>query len=144
MSAFPDQLLTTLLEDGMDLTDVYLLGYFRRGLHGQGYSFQGDKYLSGLLHINPRQIQRHIRKLEEKGILSAAMTAMPWAIARSISPQNRISVWHPAVLLSFQQFRFSVCRKNRKLLGWCRRPMVEIQKFSTLKLLKRLKRTEMS
>lgn len=66
----PDQLLTTLLEDGMDLTDVYLLGYFRRGLHGQGYSFQGDKFLSGLLHINPRQIQRHIRKLEEKGYLT--------------------------------------------------------------------------
>ena len=32
----PDQLLTTLLEDGMDLTDVYLLGYLRRGLHCQG------------------------------------------------------------------------------------------------------------
>ena len=65
----PDQLLVTLLEDGMDLTDVYLLGYLRRGLHGQGYSFQGDRFLSGLLHINPRQIQRHIRKLEEKGYL---------------------------------------------------------------------------
>ena len=66
----PDQLLVTLLEDGMDLTDVYLLGYLRRGLHGQGYSFQGDRFLAGLLHINPRQIQRHIRKLEDKGYLS--------------------------------------------------------------------------
>lgn len=66
----PDLLLTTLLEDGMDLTDVYLLGYLRRGLHGQGYSFQGDRFLSGLLHIRPRQIQRHIHRLEEKGYLT--------------------------------------------------------------------------
>ena len=66
----PDILLITLLEDGLDLTDVYLLGYFRRGLHGQGYSFQGDRFLSELLHIQPRQIQRHIRRLEEKGYLT--------------------------------------------------------------------------
>ena len=70
----PDQLLVTLLEDGMDFTDVYLLGYLRRGLHGQGYSFQGDRFLAGLLHINPRQIQRHIRKLEDKGYLTRRRT----------------------------------------------------------------------
>ena len=101
----PDQLLTTLLEDGMDLTDVYLLGSFRRGLHGPPcHGLSPD-----LSH-----------------------------------PQNRISVWHPAVLLSFQQFRFSVVEKTGNFWDGVGRPIVEIQKFSTLKLLKRLKRTEMS
>lgn len=113
----PDQLLVTLLEDGMDLTDVYLLGYLRRGLHGQGYSFQGDRFLAGLLHINPRQIQRHIRKLEDKGYLTARTTSVPWVTGRSTSPPKPKPSSAPSVPAEFSTMGEGALSKTLILLS---------------------------